>query len=55
MIEEIGDFRDILGAGVSLGNLRFGVRYSLGLADINDIDEDNLKHAVVIFGAEFVF
>lgn len=50
-----GDFGAILGAGVRLGNIRLDVRYSLGITNINEFDEDDLKNAVLTFGAEISF
>lgn len=50
-----GDFGVILGAGVKLGNIRLDARYSLGLANISDFEESDLKNAVLTLGAEISF
>ena len=50
-----GDYGLILGAGAGFGNIRADIRYSFGLADIDDLGINEIKNSVLTLGLEFSF
>ena len=50
-----GDYGLIFGAGVIIGKFRFDARYSFGMANISELDLEEIKNSVITFGAEFKF